>query len=337
MRTLIIGSGAIGCYLASQLHAAGKDVTLHGLGAVFERIVTDGGIVLQPQGAPEAAHLVPLNCTREPASDGWDVVIFAVKAHDLGRAAQQFMRQARGAVSVLPQNGLPWWQFLGTDAAPVRLESVDPGGLAESALPLGQIAGGVITKGLTLTPDARLVEARVASDSVAVGDVVRGSGAATRVFELFRDAGLPASCSEDIRTDKWRKLLVNVAFNPLGAISQLGFGEVLDDLAGEELARTLMREALMVARASGLEASLDVDAALNRARSSRLHRTSMLQDVQAGRPLELESIVGVMLELARNQALAVPAIASIYACLRLLNLSLRKGPIRQEHHPVHTA
>lgn len=330
MRTLIIGSGPIGSYLAARLQISGADVTLHGKGPGFERLVAQGGLVLKPQDAPHIGRHVSLRCSVEPPpTSQWDLLIFAVKAQELGMAAQQFSAHAQGAVTLLPQNGLPWWQFLGMESAPVRLRTVDPGGLAEAALPLQSIVGCVVTKGLSWTDEGHLVEARVASDSFALGDVVHGSGVSRRPLEMFNRADLPAVESEDIRMEKWRKLLVNVAFNPLGALSQLGFGEVLDEPEGERLARALMWEAAAVADACGLNASIDPDAAFARARSSRFHKTSMLQDVQAGRSLELEPIVGVLLELAAHHGRAVPTLSNIYSCLRLLNLSVRKGPIRQ--------
>lgn len=330
MRTLIVGSGPIGSYLAARLQLSGADVVLHGKGAAFERMAQQGGLTLQPLDAPQDARHVPLRCSADvPPPEGWELLVFAVKAQDLGVAAQQFATHARGAIVLLPQNGLPWWQYLGTGAPPLRLQAVDPGGLAEAALPLDRIAGCVVTKGLSLSAEGALVEVSVASDRFALGDVVRGSDASRGPFELMRRADLPVVLSDDIRTDKWRKLLVNVAFNPLGALSQLGFGEVLDEPEGERLARAMMDEAMAVARGCGLAETIDAQAAFARARSSRYHRTSMLQDVQAGRPFELEPIVGVLLELAQRQRIDVPALATVYSCLRLLNLSVRKGPIRQ--------
>ncbi|CAM5182185.1 2-dehydropantoate 2-reductase OS=Castellaniella defragrans OX=75697 GN=HNR28_003416 PE=3 SV=1 [Castellaniella defragrans] len=330
-RTLVIGSGPIGSYFAAQLTRCGIDVTLHGKGVGFQRTARQGGIRVVPRADPGQAWFASLKCAIEPPPPGgWDLVIFAVKAQELGSAASQFALHAKGAVTLLPQNGLPWWQFLGTEAAPIRLGSVDPEALAERSLPLERIAGCVVTKGLTLTIDGELLEAQVQSDSFVVGDIVQGAGVALQVVDLLRAAGLPAKVSSDIRADKWRKLLINVAFNPLGALSQLGFGEVLDDTKGAELARRLMEEAVTVAHSCGFHFPVDVDAAFERARSNRAHKTSMLQDVQLGRPLELDPIVGVLLELAHRQGQLVPALSTIYACLRLLDLSLRKGPITQQ-------
>jgi len=330
VRTLVVGSGPIGSYLAARLQLSGAAVVLHGKGPGFEQLARQGSLTLCPQDAPHDTQTVRLQCSAQvPAPGGWDLLVLAVKAQDLGRAAQQFKAHARHAVTLLPQNGLPWWQYLGAGSPPLRLQAVDPGGLAEAALPLERIAGCVVTKGLSISEAGHLVEARVASDRFALGDVVPGSGASRVPFALMLGAGLPVAMSEDIRVDKWRKLLVNVAFNPLGALSQLGFGEVLDEPEGERLAHALMTEAIAVAQATGLRAPIDVQAAFARARSSRHHRTSMLQDAQAGRPFELEPIVGVLLELAQRHGVAVPTLSTVYSCLRLLNFSVRKGPIRQ--------
>ncbi|MGY6273364.1 ketopantoate reductase family protein [Achromobacter denitrificans] len=329
-RTLVVGGGPIGRYMAARLQPSGAAVVLHGKGQAFERLASQGRLTLRPQDAPQEAQTIPLDCSlRAPAPEGWDLLVLAVKAQDLGAAGQQFKAHARGAVTLLPQNGLPWWQYLGAGAPPLRLLAADPGGLAEDALPLERIAGCVVTKGLSISEEGHLIEARVPSDRFALGDVVPGSGASRLPFALMLRAGLPVAMSEDIRVEKWRKLLINVAFNPLGALSQLGFGEVLDEPEGERLAHALMAEAVAVARAAGLTVAVDTQAAFARARGSRHHRTSMLQDAQAGRPFELEPIVGVLLELAQRHGVAVPTLSTIYGCLRLLNFSVRKGPILQ--------
>jgi len=180
-----------------------------------------------------------------------------------------------------------------------------------------------------LRPDCTLLEAKVSTDLIAVGDVVIGSGASDIAASLLGQTNMPVKLVEDIRLEKWRKLLINVAFNPLGAISHLGFGETLDDAEGARLARKLMEEAITVARASGLVADVDIEAAFARARTSRLHKTSMLQDVEAGRRLELEPILGVMLELASHHRIETPSIQAVYSCLRLIDRSLMKGPIQR--------
>ncbi|AZG11819.1 2-dehydropantoate 2-reductase [Pigmentiphaga sp. H8] len=324
----MIGAGPIGAYFAARLAEAGIDVTLHGRGPVLRHVAAHGLRLARQDGGQ--ARTIPLPCMLSPPPEaGWEMVIFAVKAQDLPAAARQFARHVRDAVIVLPQNGLPWWQFLGTGAPPLRLHAVDPDGDAERALPLERIAGCTVTKGLSFGPDATLVEAVVASDLFALGDVVAGSGAADRPAHLLAGCGLPVRLAADIRLEKWRKLLINAAFNPLGAISHLGFGQVLDDAPGTWLAGQLMEEALRVARACGLAEPIDTEAAFARARGSRRHKTSMLQDVEAGRRLELDPILGALLELAAHHGLEVPTLRAIYACLRLIDLGLVEGPIQR--------
>lgn len=333
-RVLIVGAGPIGSYLAARLSAAGIDVTLHGLGHAFLRMARSGQISLRELGASTTSDISVRFSVDPPGPSGWDILIFAVKAQDLGAAARQFQVHASSAVTVLLQNGLPWWQFLGTSDSPIRLRSVDPRGHAEGALPLQRIAGCVVTKGLSIGADGALQEAILPSDAFTLGDVVLGSGASDRVCTAFERAALPTKRTVDIRSEKWRKLLINVAFNPLGAISHLGFGEVLDEPEGVRLSGLLMSEALTVARLAGLNQEIDVEAAFARARSSRFHKTSMLQDVEAGRPLELDPILGVLMELATFFGVETPTISTMYACMRLINLSLGKGPIRQVLRPA---
>jgi 2-dehydropantoate 2-reductase len=327
MRTLVIGAGAIGRFFAAKLTEGGADVLLYGLGESFEKMAISG-IPIAERG--KDVRRVAVKCSLSPPGpDGWDVIVFAVKAQDLPLAAQQFASHAREATVVLPQNGLPYWQFLGIGGQDRRLISVDPEGLTEKSIPIAKIAGCVVTKGLTVLEDETLIETVVSSDSFALGDVVQGSGVAKPIVSLLRTVGLPATESSDIRTEKWRKLLVNVAFNPLGALSHLGFGEVLDVNSGERLARAIINEALGVAHLNGMRGAIDSEAALARARSSRLHKTSMLQDVEAGRRLEIQPILGVLLELAKRSGLPVPTLQTIYDCVRLVDHALAKGPIRQ--------
>jgi 2-dehydropantoate 2-reductase len=291
--------------------------------------MAEEGISIATRGNMSVRRVHVTCALSPPRPGGWDVIIFAVKAHDLPRAAAQFSVHARNAIVVLPQNGLPYWQFLGAGGDELRLASVDPGGIAENALPISQIAGCVVTKGLTVLADGTLVETVLPADSFAFGDVVAGTGVAMPIVSLLQSAGLPATEVADIRQEKWRKLLINVAFNPLGAISHLGFGEVLDIDAGERLARAILSEATQIASRHGARAVIEAEAALNRARSSRMHKTSMLQDTESGRRLEVEPIVGVMLELAQHVGLSVPTLQAIGDCLRLIDHALVKGPIRQ--------
>lgn len=328
MKTLIVGAGAIGCYLAARMTEANADVTLYGLGASFESIARTG-VRLASRNDPDGRS-IRVHCSlEEPKPGGWDRVIFAVKAHDLPNAARQFHEHVRDSLVLLPQNGLPYWQFLGTEPPVIRLKSVDPNGVAEASMPLDQILGCVVTKGLSVHPDGTLFESIVDSDSFSVGSIVgRQSDEDAMVSEL-QAAGLPAKRSDNIRLDKWRKLLINAAFNPLGAISHLGFGEVLDVSRGEHLARRLLDETLEVASCFGLPSGIDISGAFARAKSSRTHKTSMLQDVEGGRRLEIEPILGVLIELADRASLAIPTVRTIYDCSHMINHALVKGPIRQ--------
>lgn len=335
MRALVIGSGPVGSFLAASLRRAGADVTLHGRGASFETLRTQQAVRIAPRDRPGDVDAVDLRMSASPpAAAGWELVVFATKAQALGDAAERFARHVQDAAVLLPQNGLPWWQFLGTPAPAMRLESLDPGGRIERSMALANIAGGVVTKGLAFRDDGVLLEARVpASDRFVLGDVVHGSGAAELPSKWLLRADLPVVTTTDIRAEKWKKLLINVAFNPLGALSHLGFGEVLDIAEGERLVRSLMEEAMAVARSTGFDGNLDSAQALDRARASRDHKTSMLQDVEAGRAPEIAPILGALLELARRRGLATPTLETTHACLRLVELALKKGPIRQVPHP----
>lgn len=342
MRTLVIGAGAIGAFLAGRFALSGQQVGLYGRGAGMAVLARDG-IRLSRHGAEASAVVARPACyTEVPPADGWDLVIFAVKAQDLPAAARQFSEHVKHAVVLLPQNGLAWWHFLapggiGLDQGPsatgrrgpgpLRLKSVDPDGWAEQALPLDRIAGCVVSKGLMFVGPGELREAVVPGDQFCVGDVLPGSGAAQQAEGCLRQAGLPTLLSDDIREEKWRKLMLNVAFNPLGALSRLGFGQIVDIGPGRRLVAQLIGEAVAVGRAYGMRGDISLDAIFARAESSRHHKTSMLQDVEAGKRLEIAPILGSLLELAGHRSIAVPGLQVVHDCLCLVEhgLQMRRG------------
>ena len=329
MRTLVIGAGAIGAFLAARFALSGQRVGLYGRGAGMAVLARDGIRLVRHGDEASGAVVARPTCYAEvPPVDGWDLVVFAVKAQDLPAAARQFSEHVKHAVVLLPQNGLAWWHFLpGMEAGPLRLQSVDPDGWAEQALPLDRIAGCVVSKGLMFTGPGELREAVVPGDQFCVGDVLPGSGAAGRAEGCLRQAGLPTLLSDDIREEKWRKLMVNVAFNPLGALSRLGFGQIVDIGQGRRLVAQLIDEAVAVGRAYGMRSDISLDAIFARAESSRHHKTSMLQDVEAGKRLEIAPILGSLLELAGHRGMAVPGLQVVHDCLCLVEhgLQMRRG------------
>jgi 2-dehydropantoate 2-reductase len=248
-----------------------------------------------------------------------DYVLLTFKSHQWNGVLPQFERAIAGrAVFVTLQNGLPFWYS--RDRA---LESVDPGGKILHAIPYDRIIGGVVH----------------ASGHIAAPGVINQSGGmlyplgeldgsvTPRIQALsraFAAAGMNAPIEPDIRRNIWRKLVNNTALNPVSALTRATVHAMLNDPSTREVLRAIINEALAVARASGVEPEADADERLKWAEHIANVKTSMLQDVEAGKPLELEPIAGATVELARRYGVAVPHIETAYALTKLLEKTVAR-------------
>jgi 2-dehydropantoate 2-reductase len=315
-RVCIVGAGAIGGFIGARLAAAGQaDVCAVARGATLEalrrhgwRLQIEGGLVQAPARASDDVASLGVQ----------DLVVIAVKGPALPALAPALAPLLGPETIVLPaMNGVPWWfcqQVAGFPPGP--LQSVDPGGAVAAALPAEQVLGCVVHAS-TSTPQPGLVH-HTMGRGLIVGEPRGGRSArAEGVAALLAQAGFDASVSADVRQDVWYKLWGNLTFNPVSALT----GATGDRILADPLLRAFCSAAMLEAAAVGARIGCPIAQSPEErhAITARLgaFRTSMLQDVEAGRPLELDAIVGAVCEIGRRVGVATPNIDTLLGLTRL--------------------
>lgn len=310
MRVCIVGAGAIGGFIGTRLAAAGRSqVSALARGATLAAL-REHGWRLQQGGALVQAPAVAADHAAELGAQ--DLVVIAVKGPALPALAPALLPLLGPATVVLPaMNGVPWW-FV--DGPP--LESVDPGGAIAAALPRARVLGCVVHASAA-TPEPGVVAHRM-GQGLIVGEPNGGASArAQAVVELLAHAGFDATLAADVRRDAWYKLWGNLTMNPVSAITGASGDRILADPLVRDFCSRAMREAAAVGAAIGCP--IDQEPEARHAVTAKLgaFRTSMLQDVEAGRPIELDAIVGAVRELGQRHAIATPAIDALFGLTRL--------------------
>jgi 2-dehydropantoate 2-reductase len=315
MKIAIFGAGAIGGYLAVKLHRAGAEVAIIARGPHLDAIRRNG---LTLRSGTDSTIVHPF-ATDDPAAAGiQDYVFVTLKAHSLPAAAPQIARlMGPDSTLVTGINGVPYWYFYGLES-PWRdrtLESVDPGGTLWRTLPPRQAVGSVVY------PAAEIVEPGVVDhsygDRITLGEPDGSrSPRVDALSKMMIRAGLKSPVRPRIRDEIWVKLWGNLAFNPLSALT----GATLDRLAGDpdlrEVARGMMREGQAVAEALGVEFAIDVDRRIDGAGEVGAHKTSMLQDLERGRPMEIDALLGAVVELGGITGRDTPLCRAVLALVR---------------------
>jgi 2-dehydropantoate 2-reductase len=321
VKICIYGAGAIGGYLGAELARAGSDVTLVARGAHLAAMKRDGLTLL----AGDERRVVPVRCTDDPAEAGpQDYVVLAVKAHTVAPALDS-LRPLLGpdTAVVTAQNGILWWYTYGL-AGPLanrHLESADPGGRIWRALGPQRAIGCVVYPSCEIVAPG--VVRHLGGNRFMLGepDGTR-SARVVALAEAFTAAGLKAPVRGRIRDDVWFKLLGNATFNPVSVLTGATLAQMGTDPHGREVIRRLMGEAMAVAGKLGVGFPMDVEKRIDGAVKVGGHKTSMLQDYEQGRPLELDALVGAVAELGRLVGVPTPGLDLV---LDLVRLRLNSG------------
>ncbi len=318
MRVTVFGAGAIGGYLAAKLAATGRvDLSVVARGAHLHAIEKDG-LRLVEDGKESA---VPVRAAERAGDLGvQDYVVLALKAHSVGPALAQIVPLLGPDTAVVTmQNGVPWWYFyqLGGPLDGTRLEAVDPGGAIWSGLGPERVIGSVVYPAVEVDAPGliRHVEGRRFSLGEPSGE---RSDRVTRLAEEMIAAGLQAPVRDDIRSEIWVKLWGNVCFNPISALTGSTLEAIVADEATRALARAMMLEAQAIGEALGVGFTLDVDRRIRGAGAVGAHKTSMLQDLERGRPMEIDALVTAVQELGRLTGQPTPTIDTVLALVRRL-------------------
>ena len=323
MKYTIVGAGAIGGYLGAKLALAGEDVTFIARNRNLDAINARGMTLHFPDGSTQQANNV--RAVQDTAEAGpQDVVLLTTKAHqllDLVPGMQALFGPETMVVSMV--NGIPWWYFqkLGGAYESRKLRSVDPDGVLDAGIDVKRIIGGIVY------PAAELLEPGVVKviegNRFTLGEL--DNQRSPRIEALSKSmmaAGFKAPVSRDIRSEIWVKLWGNLTFNPVSALSHATLEDICTYPLTRELAQRMMEEAQRVGEKLGVTFKVSVDQRIAGAQAVGAHKTSMLQDVEQGRALELEALLGSVVELARITDTPTPTIDAIYAVTSLLSHTL---------------
>ena len=314
MKICIVGAGAIGGYLGAGLSLAGDDVTLIARGPHLAAM-QEHGLCLRIAG--EERHARPI-ATEDPAAAGpQDYVIVTLKAHSIPAMADRMLPLLGPHTAVVfAVNGVPWWYF---HAFPgplenTRLESVDPGGHLWELLGPERAIGCVVYPACEVVAPG--VVQHVDGDRFTLGepDGVR-SERIQRLSNTLIAAGFRAPVRPNIRSEIWMKLWGNLSFNPISVLTHATLETMATDPGTAAVARAMMLEAQEVAERLGIAFPIDVDKRMQGARDVGAHKTSMMQDLERGRPMEIDALVTAVRELARLVGVATPTIDLIHALL----------------------
>jgi len=323
MKIAVVGAGAIGGYLGTRLSLAGEEVTFIARRRNLEAINADGFRLLLEDGTQ--VHAAQVRAVERMAQAGvQDVVLITLKAHQLRDVVEEIPALLGPHTLVVTMiNGVPWWYFhgLGGEHEGRTVSSVDPDGAIAAHIPASQVVGSVVYPAAELLAPGvvKLIEGNRFSLGEPSGERTPRVEA---LSQAFMRAGFKAPIARDIRSELWIKLWGNLSFNPISALTHATLEDICRFPASRALATAMMQEGQAVAEALGIRFKITLEQRIAGAQAVGAHKTSMLQDVEAGRALELEALVGAVIELGRITGTPTPHIEAIYAATKLLSNTL---------------
>ncbi|MQA97217.1 MAG: 2-dehydropantoate 2-reductase [Streptosporangiales bacterium] len=318
MRVAVLGAGAIGAYVGAALDRAGVEVHLVARGPHLDALRRHGVRVLSPRGDFTALP----HATADPYEIGpVDYIFLGLKANGYAAATPLLrpLMDHRTAV-IAAQNGIPWWYFHGLPGPYEghRIESVDPGGSVTEAIPPERAIGCVVYAATEI--EAPGVVRHLEGTRFSIGEPARGASARCLAFsEAMVAGGLKCPVEPDLRDDIWIKLMGNVAFNPISALTRATMAGICRHRDTRELVASMMRETLEVASRVGSNPRISIERRLAGAERAGDHKTSTLQDLEKGRPLELDVILAAVVELADLTGVEAPNLRAVNAVAGLMN------------------
>jgi 2-dehydropantoate 2-reductase len=319
MRFCIVGAGAIGGFVGAKLAAAGEDVTFiarwKNLDAIRTRGMTvkmNDGTVLEARGAKATDSVAAVGHV--------DCVILALKSHQVEAVVNQLEPLYGPKTTVITmQNGIPFWYFHkhGGELAGSRVKAVDPNGVCLDGIPAERIIGCVVYPATELVAPG--VVHHVEGDRFPLGELDGSiSNRVKDLSDVFVKSGLKAPVLDNIRNEIWLKLWGNLTFNPISALTHATLQDICQFPLGRELAASMMKEAQAVAEKLGASFRVTLEKRIEGAEKVGRHKTSMLQDVEAGRAIEIDALVGSVVELGQLTGVPTPTISAIYNASKLL-------------------
>lgn len=331
MKIAVIGAGAIGGLVGAKLALAGEDVSFIVRGANLDAIATNGIRLISAEGEEQVARNVKAT-DRYDQAGAQDIVVLAMKAHQVEAVANEVPKLfGPETVVVTMQNGIPYWYFQkhGGPLEGTTVKSVDPHGVVAARIPAERVIGCVVYPASELVAPG--VVKHIEGDRFPVGELDgTSSERVQRVSACFSEAGFKAPVLDNIRAEIWLKLWGNLTFNPISSLSHSTLVDICQYPPSRELAAAMMREAQAVAHKLGIEFRVSLDKRIAGAEKVGKHKTSMLQDVEAGRAPEIDALVGAVVELARLTETPTPHIDTVYSLVKLLARTMedQRGRVR---------
>ena len=331
MKVAIIGAGAIGGYVGVKLALAGEDVTFIVRGANLSAIRRNGMKLVMADGSEHVAANVRATNDYDEAGPQ-DLVILAMKAHQVEAVARDVPKLFGPDTAVVTmQNGIPYWYFErhGGPLEGTRVHSVDPTGIVGECIPASRVIGCVVYPASELIAPG--VVKHIEGDRFPVGELDGStSERVQRISACFTNAGFKAPVLPSVRAEIWLKLWGNLTFNPISSLAHATLVDICRYPLTRALAASMMREAQAVANKLGIEFRVSLDKRIEGAEKVGKHKTSMLQDIEAGRAPEIDALVGTVVELGRLTATPTPHIDTVYALVKLLGKSMdeQRGHVR---------
>jgi 2-dehydropantoate 2-reductase len=333
MRICVVGAGAIGGLLGVRLAHAGHEVSAIARGPHLAAIRA-GGLKLVEA---EQELVADLEATDQITNLGaQDVVLLALKAHQIAAVVDDLPALfGPDTVLVTLQNGIPWWYFQKLEGpyADRVVETVDPGGVLSNAIDPNRIIGCIAYPAATIAAPG--VIRHIEGNKFPVGELDGSESNRVRQLSgLFEQAGFKSRVLDDIRSEIWLKLWGNLTFNPISALTHSTLVDICQFPPTRTLAATMMTEAQAIGERLGAGFRVPMERRIAGAEGVGKHKTSMLQDVEAGKPLEIDGMLGVVVELAEVTGVEVPTLRALYACGRLLNKTIQEDGVRIKAAPL---
>jgi len=334
MKICVVGAGAIGGFMAVRLAKAGHEVSVIARGAHLAAIKKNGLKLIQDGEEHVAKNLLATD--RLTDCKDQDIVLLAVKSHQIEPIAEDLQKvYGKDGVMVTLQNGIPWWYFqkLGGPYEGHVVHTVDPEGKLLATVDPDRIIGCIAYPAATIAEPG--VIKHVEGVRFPVGELDgRETERVKKVSEVFTEAGFKAYILDDIRSEIWLKLWGNLTFNPISALTHSTLVDICQFGPTRQLAETMMTEAQVIGEKLGARFRVPLERRIAGAESVGKHKTSMLQDLEAGKALEIDGMLGVVIELGKMTDTPTPALSAIYACVSLLNKTTQEEGIRIKGEPT---
>ena len=315
MKLCVYGAGAVGGLMAAWLARAGHDVSVVARGAHLEAM-RRSGLRVRSQNGVESFQIKAAGDPRELGPQ--DYVLVTVKAQSLTDVAQSMgPLLGQGTSIVTAMNGVPWWFFdrLAFRDGSERLESLDPRGTLARGMPTERIVGCVVHLAAS-TPEPGLISHNMGRKLIVGEPGGKNTVRTKRIAEALQGAGFEVIVTPAIEKEFWVKLLGNVSFNPVSALTVSTADRLIETPGVKDYMVKIMREVLAIGRAVGIDADIDPEARIDMARVLGKFKTSTLQDLEAGKPLEVDGLLAGTLEIAEKAGVAAPLTQSLFGLVR---------------------